>query len=125
MSRPPLVVPHPSVRTLVCPQTLWRNVAPALFQADDHMTDDLKERGNVFEAACIPRAEEIRASLEEAMHVKPELEASKARISHLVSLSLVLFLSRPSCICIDRYRLSPLAPYQYRLQTTAKFGVYT
>ncbi|CAM9412038.1 unnamed protein product [Ascophyllum nodosum] len=83
MSRPQLVVPHPSVRTLVCPQTLWRNVAPALFQADDHMTDDLKERGNVFEAACIPRAEEIRASLEEAMHVKPELEASKARISHL------------------------------------------
>lgn len=71
---------------MLCPEVFWRKVAPTLSEAGGQIPDRSNDRGNGVKAVCIPRAEEVRASLEEAMHVKPELEASKARIAHLVSL---------------------------------------
>lgn len=67
---------------MLCPEVFWRKVAPTLSEVGGQTLD----QGNDVKAPCIPRADEIRASLEEAIYVKPELEASKSRIAHLVSL---------------------------------------
>lgn len=67
-----------------CPRAMWRAVAPWLVQDANRSPGDSNEDGNSIPATCVSRAERVRASLEEAIDLKPELEAAKARAADLV-----------------------------------------
>lgn len=76
----------------LCPEPVWQAVAPSLVQG---ATGSLGgDSGNGTEAPCVSRAERVRTVLEEAIDLKPELEAAKERTAELVSRRPQL-LARP------------------------------
>lgn len=115
-----------SAKAMMCPELFWRKVAPTLSEASERTPDRSNEQGNGVEAACIARADEIRASLEEAMHIKPELEASKARIAHLVRLQQCHAVETPvhmfpPAFCLaSQFETSPMFVGSYRFRKNLK-----
>lgn len=69
----------------LCPSATWRAVAPWLAQDRLSIPGESADDGNGVAAPCVSRAAEVRASLEEAIDIKPELEAAKALTADLVS----------------------------------------
>lgn len=80
----------------MCPTAIWHAVAPSLVQGGIRNPDGSIDSGTGVEAPCISRAEKVRASLEEAIDLKPELEASKVRAAGLVSIE---HSGCSGCIC--------------------------
>lgn len=76
----------PSTPAWLCPITIWRAVAPSLALQDQTRGPSGSRVGaGDTEPPCIARAARVRESLEEAINLKPELEASAARAADLVS----------------------------------------
>lgn len=73
----------------LCPIAIWHAVAPWLVRGASRSPGGSRSGGgDGIEAPCLPRAERVRASLKEAMELKPELETSRAQIADLVSTAL-------------------------------------
>lgn len=70
--------------TALCPRAMWHAVAPWLVR-DANRPNDPDDNGGSSPAPCVSRAERVRTSLEEAIDLKPELEAAKAQNADLVS----------------------------------------
>lgn len=81
-----------------CPRAMWRAVAPWLAQDANRIPGDTDEYGSSIPAPCVSRAERVRASLEEAIDLKPELEAAKTRAADLVRL----YISKHSRLIFDK-----------------------
>lgn len=83
-----------------CPRTIWRAVAPSLILEDQTRgPSGSSVGGDDTEPPCIARTARVRESLEEAINLKPELEASMARAADLVRYSTMinaLHIFRPS-----------------------------
>lgn len=74
-----------------CPRTIWRAVAPSLVLEDQTRGPSGSSVGGDYtEPPCIARTARVRESVEEAINLKPELEASMARASDLVSYSTMI-----------------------------------
>lgn len=73
----------------LCPKAMWHAVAPWLVRGASRSPGGSRSGGgDGIEAPCLPRAESVRASLKEAMELKPELETSRAQVADLVSIML-------------------------------------
>lgn len=68
------------------PRAMWHAVAPWLVRDATHRPSDSNDNGSTIPAPCVSRAERVRTSLEEAIDLKPELEATKAQNADLVSI---------------------------------------
>lgn len=68
-----------------CPAAMWTAVAPFLRKAGTVTRGSTDVGRTELTAPCIERARRVRASLEQAIDLKPDLEASKSRIEELVS----------------------------------------
>lgn len=64
---------------------MWQAVAPWLVGDANHRPSDPSDNPSSISAPCVSRSERVRASLEEAIDLKPELEAAKAQNADLVS----------------------------------------
>lgn len=64
---------------------MWHAVAPWLVRDANQRPSDPSDNGSIVPAPCVSRAERVRTSLEEAIDLKPELEAAKAQNADLVS----------------------------------------
>lgn len=71
----------------LCPRAMWHAVAPWLVGDANHRPSDPSDNGSSIPAPCVSRAERVRYALEEAIDLKPELEAAKAQNADLVSIS--------------------------------------
>lgn len=60
-------------------------VAPSLSSDVNATPSDAKGGENGLAAPCEERAERVRASLEQAIDLKPDLEAARVRTEELVS----------------------------------------
>lgn len=71
----------------LCPRVMWHAVAPWLVRDASGSPGGSRSDGggDGSQAPCLPRAESVRASLKEAMDLKPELETSRAQVADLVS----------------------------------------
>lgn len=77
----------------LCPSATWRAVAPWLSQDRSGRPGESSEGENSMAAPCVFRAADVRAALEEAIDLKPELEAVKALTADLVSPEMQLALT--------------------------------
>eukprot|EP00903_Cladosiphon_okamuranus_P014632 g13568.t1 len=66
-----------------CPRAMWLAVAPWLVRDTNQRRSDPSDNGSKVPAPCVSRAERVRTSLEEAIDLKPELEAAKAQNADL------------------------------------------
>lgn len=70
-----------------CPRAIWMAVAPSPSLYVDVITTNSGAIGGEdgLAAPCAERAERVRASLEQAIDLKPDLEAARVRTEELVS----------------------------------------
>lgn len=73
---------------LLCPRAMWDAVAPWLVEGANRTSGGSSKGANTREAPCISRAKGVRAMLEEAIDLKPEVKTLKARTSDLVSITV-------------------------------------
>lgn len=88
----------------LCPKAMWNAVAPWLARGATRSPGGSRSGGgggDGLEAPCLPRAESVRASLKEAMALKPELETARAQVADLVSTIYAIYIYRKKCICIS------------------------
>eukprot|EP00752_Nemacystus_decipiens_P011881 g10535.t1 len=84
--RPPVIgtgVQNAAVLSGLCPRAMWHAVAPWLVGDGNHRPTDPSDNERSIPAPCISTADRVRTSLEEAIDLKPELEATKAQSSNL------------------------------------------
>ncbi|CAN0002365.1 unnamed protein product [Scytosiphon promiscuus] len=67
----------------LCPSATWRAVAPWLVRGRSGGPGESTDDGNGMAAPCVIRAAEVRASLEQAIDLKPDLEAAKTLTADL------------------------------------------
>lgn len=70
------------------PRLTWRAVAPWLAQDTSRSSGEADDIASSMPTPCVSRAEGIRMSLEEAIEMKPELEAAKAQTADMVRASM-------------------------------------
>lgn len=68
-----------------CPAAMWVAVAPSLMPEIMPPPSGANATRDSLTAPCAGRAERVRLLLEQAIDLKPDLEASKARADELVS----------------------------------------
>ncbi|CBN74280.1 conserved unknown protein [Ectocarpus siliculosus] len=65
------------------PRATWRAVAPWLAQDTSRSSGEADDVASSMPAPCVSRAEGIRMMLEEAIELKPELEAARAQTADM------------------------------------------